>query len=188
MMIAAPKALIADPDALARNALREALTRQGATVVGQAADEDQLMNLVRRCKPNVVVMDERLPPRGAVAALDALLTALPSVQVVLLAASGEDDAGLIALDKGAAGYLSRDTQLAALARAVVRVRGRGRDLPLDGVPCDRAPSHAPHLDRRATPDQESADHARVGGLGSRRCRSVDGGDRTWSRPVAGRGT
>ena len=120
-MVAAPKALIADPDALARNALREALTLQGATVVGQAADEDQLMNLVRRCKPNVVVLDERLPPRGAVAALDALLTALPSVQVVLLAASGDDDAGLIALGKGAAGYLSRDTQLASLARAVVRV-------------------------------------------------------------------
>ena len=83
--MAAPKALIADPDALARNALREALAVQGATVVGQAADEAQLLNLVSRCKPDVVVMDERLPPRGALAALEALLLALPSVQVVLLA-------------------------------------------------------------------------------------------------------
>ena len=41
--------------------------------------------------------------------------------MVVLAASGEDEAGLLALEKGAAGYLSRDTELTSLAQAVVRV-------------------------------------------------------------------
>ncbi len=117
----APRALIADPDALARNALRGALAQAGVVVVGQAADAPQAINLVQRCRPDVVVMDAGLPPDGAMAALEAVVRASPGVQVVVLAASGEDEAGLLALEKGAAGYLSRDTELASLAQAVVRV-------------------------------------------------------------------
>jgi two-component system, NarL family, response regulator LiaR len=118
---AAPRALVAEGDGLARNALREALTEAGVCVVGQAADMPQVINLVRRCEPDVVVMDVGLPPDGGVAAVEAVLQASPETQVVVLGASGEDDVGLVALEKGAAGYLSRDTELASLGRAVMRV-------------------------------------------------------------------
>jgi two-component system, NarL family, response regulator LiaR len=118
---AGPRALVAEGDGLARNALREALTQAGVCVVGQAADIPQVVNLVRRCQPDVVVMDVGLPPDGGVAGVAAVLQASPESRVVLLGASGDDDAGLLALEKGAAGYLSRDTDLASLARAVVRV-------------------------------------------------------------------
>ena len=118
---AAPRALVAEGDGLARNALREALTEAGVCVVGQAGDMPQVINLVRRCQPDVVVMDVGLPPDGGVAAVGAVLQASPETRVVLLGASGEDDVGLVALEKGAAGYLSRDTELASLGRAVRRV-------------------------------------------------------------------
>jgi DNA-binding NarL/FixJ family response regulator len=118
---AAPRALVAEGDGLARNALREALTEAGVCVVGQATDLPQVINLVRRCLPDVVVMDVGLPPDGGVAAVEAVLQASPEAQVVLLGASDEDDAALVALEKGAAGYLSRDTELASLGRAVARV-------------------------------------------------------------------
>jgi two-component system, NarL family, response regulator LiaR len=118
---AAPRALVAEGDGLARNALRQALTDAGLCVVGQAADTPQLINLARRCHPDVIVMDVGLPPDGGVAAVGAVLRASSEAQVVLLGVSGEDDAGLVALERGAAGYLSRDTELASLGRAVVRV-------------------------------------------------------------------
>lgn len=113
--------LIADRDGLARNALRHALTEAGLAVVGQAADAPQAVNLVRRCHPKVVVMDAELPPNGGLAALEAVTVASLGTRVVLLATEDDEDAGVVALEKGAAGYLSRDLELAALARAVVRV-------------------------------------------------------------------
>jgi len=115
------RALVADSDGLARNALREALHEAGIAVVGQAADTSQVINLSGRCEPDVIVMDAGLPPKGGTAALDLVLPAAHGTPIVLLAASGDDDAGLAALAKGAAGYLSRDTELPALARAIERV-------------------------------------------------------------------
>ena len=117
----APSAIVAERDRLARNALREALTAEGMCVVGQAADTPQVLNLARRCQPDVIVMDTNLPPDGGLAALEAVLPASPGVNVVLLAGSGEDDAGLAALAKGAAGYLPGETTLSSLARAVAGV-------------------------------------------------------------------
>jgi len=89
--------------------------------VGQAADIPQVVNLVQRCLPDVVVMGVGLPPTGGIAAVEAVLKASPEARVVLLGATDDDDAALVALEKGAAGYLSRDTELACLGRAVARV-------------------------------------------------------------------
>lgn len=118
---AAARALVADGDELARNALREALTEAGVCVVGQAADLPQVVNLARRCRPDVVVMDATLSPDGGIDALKAVIAVTPEAQVVLLGPSAEDDAALVALSQGAAGYLSRDTKPRSVARAVQRV-------------------------------------------------------------------
>ena len=111
------RVLVADGDALARNALREALGAAGLSVVGQASDSPQAINLAARCLPDVVVMDAELPPSG-VETMQALARAAPGTSVVLLAIAGDDEAGLVALAQGAAGYLSRGTDLRGLARAV----------------------------------------------------------------------
>ena len=115
------RAVLADGDSLARNALRDALRRAGVTVVGQAADAPQAINLVSRCTPDVVVIDAVLPPGGAIAALRPAIAAHPDADVIVLAQSGEDDAGLGMLVQGAEGYLSRATELGGLARAIARV-------------------------------------------------------------------
>jgi two-component system, NarL family, response regulator LiaR len=112
------RVLVADDDVLARNALREALVAAGLSVVGQASDSPQAINLAARCLPDVVVMDAELPPSGAVETMGALVRAAPGTSVVLLAIAGDDEAGLVALAHGAAGYLSRGIDLRGLARAV----------------------------------------------------------------------
>src|SRR5215218_1982928 len=115
------RVLVADANGLARNSLRETLQRAGLSVVGQAGDIANAVSLTRRCTPDVIVMDSTLPPGGGIAALPVLMAASPRVRVVILAESGDDDSGLVALSRGAVGYLSRDIDLGALARAVARV-------------------------------------------------------------------
>jgi DNA-binding NarL/FixJ family response regulator len=110
--------LVADGDALARNALRDALTDAGMAVVGQAADAPMAVSLVTRCLPDVVLIDAALPPDGGVSAMEALGAAAPGARTILLARSDRDLAGLPALSHGAVGYLSRDIELSSLAHAI----------------------------------------------------------------------
>ena len=114
-------ALVADADSLARNALRTALGKAGVAVVAQAGDAAQAIHLAGRCRPEVILMDARLPCAAEGSALAQIVAGCPDVPVVLLAASGDDDAGIQALTLGAAGYLSRDTDPGSVARAVKRV-------------------------------------------------------------------
>ncbi len=113
--------VIGDADAPRRNALRATLHDKGLTVVGQAGDASQAVHVTTRCRPDVILIDADLPPAGGIAAMRQLSDAAPEAHVVLLASSGEDDAGLVALGEGAAGYLSRDLDGESLARAVGRV-------------------------------------------------------------------
>jgi NarL family two-component system response regulator LiaR len=112
------RVLIAYRDGLARNALRDALIDAGLAVVGQAADAPMAVSLVTRCLPDVVLLDAALPPDGGVAAMDALRTTAPEARAILLARSDHDHAGVLALARGASGYLSRDIDLGSLAHAI----------------------------------------------------------------------
>ena len=112
------RVLVADGDPLARNALRAALDGAGLSVVGQAEDASQAVNLVARCNPDVVLVDEGLPPDGGTATLDALVGTTPGIRVILLGSTEDHELGVAALASGAAGYLSRGTDLEALSRAV----------------------------------------------------------------------
>lgn len=110
--------LIADGDGLARRALRDALCMAGLTVVAQATDTAQAVALAGRFAPDVAVVDWDLDPKGGVAAMNAVTGAAPETRVVLLASNGRADGALLALTQGAAGFLPRDIELDALARAV----------------------------------------------------------------------
>jgi DNA-binding NarL/FixJ family response regulator len=109
--------LIADGDGLARNALRAALANGRLSVVGQAADAEQVLSLATRCEPDVVLLDAQLPPDGGLAAMQELATAVPDARTIILG-HADDDAGLRALSEGAAGYLSRGIDLESLANAI----------------------------------------------------------------------
>jgi two-component system, NarL family, response regulator LiaR len=112
------RVVVAAGDAVARDELRARLGETGLRVVGMAADVAEAIGLVTRCPPDVVLLDAALPPGGGVPALLALGTVAPNARVVLLATSGDDEAGVLALLQGAAGYLPRDIDPNALARAV----------------------------------------------------------------------
>lgn len=110
--------MVADSDGLARRALRDALRDAGLTVVGQAADTPQAVALATRCAPDVLVLDAELGPSGGVAAMNAVAEAAPDTRVVLLVPQPRAEGALQAATNGAVGYLPREIDLDALARAV----------------------------------------------------------------------
>jgi DNA-binding NarL/FixJ family response regulator len=118
---AAPQAtrvLIADGAALVRAALRILLEAGGRiTVVGEATTGEEAIAAARRIRPDVVVVDERLPGRDYLEVTSRIVSEL-EVAVLLLTASEGDERTFAALRAGANGLLLKDAEPAELVRAV----------------------------------------------------------------------
>jgi DNA-binding NarL/FixJ family response regulator len=109
-----PSAVLADPRSLARLAMREALAREGVAVVAEAADADAAVRAVRTQRPELCLVDARLP--GAIAAVQQSVAASPRTRVVVMLESSTDPLLVEALRAGAAGCLLKSTGPEALGR------------------------------------------------------------------------
>jgi DNA-binding NarL/FixJ family response regulator len=87
-------------------------------VVGSAADGDEAETVVDATRPDVVLMDLRMPRRDGVQATASIRSAHPSTQVVVLTTYAEDEQILSALRAGALGYLTKDAGRVQIAQAV----------------------------------------------------------------------
>lgn len=111
--------LLVDDDALVRSALRLILGGDPAiTVVGEAADGLEGVALVESSRPDVVLMDIRMPRLDGLAATERALALQPDLTVVVLTTFDTDDMVLSALRLGARGFLLKDTPPAELVAAV----------------------------------------------------------------------
>ena len=113
------RVVIADDQALFREGLRTLLsTRPEVEVVGEAANGDDVLSLVDRVQPDVVLMDLRMPVMDGIVATAQLRERWPSLPVLALT-TFDDDASLFgALRAGAAGYLLKDVSSETLISAV----------------------------------------------------------------------
>ena len=108
--------MLADPRPVARLAMRHALAREGVAVVGETADAAATTRAVRARRPDVCLLDARLP--GAIAAVRELAVSSPETRVVVLFESLADETLVEALRAGATGCLHKETGPEALGRAV----------------------------------------------------------------------
>jgi DNA-binding NarL/FixJ family response regulator len=117
------RVLLVDDDALVRSGLRIMLNgAEGVDVVGEAADGREVLGAVDRHRPDVVLMDIRMPQVDGIAAT-RLLRAQPSPpEVIVLTTFDADELVLRALRAGAAGFLLKDTPPAEIVRAIELVQ------------------------------------------------------------------
>jgi DNA-binding NarL/FixJ family response regulator len=111
--------VIADDQALFREGLRTLLsTRPDMEVVGEAANGEEAVAIVEELRPNVVLMDLRMPKVDGIQATARLRDRCPEIPVLVLT-TFDDDANLFgALRAGAAGYLLKDVSSETLVAAI----------------------------------------------------------------------
>lgn len=104
--------LIADDHSLFRDSLRSLLEAQGYEVVGEARNGREAVELAKRLRPEIVLMDLSMPEMDGLAATRVISAEWLEVKVVVLTAS-DDDAHLFeAIKSGAQGYLLKDLEAA----------------------------------------------------------------------------
>ena len=115
------RVLLADDQALIRGGLRLLLeSNDDITVVGEAADGIDAVALAKQHRPDVILMDIRMPASDGLAATRAIAEdpALADVRVIILTTFDLDEYVFEALRSGASGFLVKDTEPADLLRAV----------------------------------------------------------------------
>ncbi|HKI52498.1 MAG TPA: response regulator transcription factor [Anaerolineales bacterium] len=122
------KLLIADDHLIIRQGLRLILeTESEFEIVGEASDGAEALSLCKKLKPDVVLMDLRMPNMDGLTAIEKLRTEQPEVAVVILTTFNEDELMLRGLQAGARGYLLKDTGRSTLFDTI-RAAARGETL------------------------------------------------------------
>ncbi|MER5709663.1 response regulator transcription factor [Streptomyces sp. NPDC002122] len=119
----APRVVIADDQALVRTGFRMILAADGIDVVAEAADGDEAVSAVRRTRPDVVLMDIRMPGTDGLEATRRILAeATAPPRIVVLTTYDLDRYVYAALGAGASGFLLKDVTPEHLTAAVRLVR------------------------------------------------------------------
>jgi DNA-binding NarL/FixJ family response regulator len=116
--------VLADDQALVRTGFRAILdAREDLEVVAEAADGNEAVVAVAEHRPDVVLMDIRMPSQDGIAATRQIVQSGASARVIMLTTFDLDDLVVAALRAGASGFLLKDAQAAELVHAVRVVAG-----------------------------------------------------------------
>jgi len=147
--------LIADRQALLRDALRTLVEERGHQVVAEAANAPQAVELALRHEPSVVILDLDADRAATVAATRRISTELASTAVVILSSRADGDVLLEAVRSGARGFLTKD--LDGPTFCTMLERADAGDLAIAPHPHVRAAEDGTHgvLGHRSTPSVET---------------------------------
>ena len=116
----APRVMLVDDHPIWREALERDLVEAGYEVVGAFGDGETAVRVAPATRPDVVLMDLQLPGISGVEAAGAIVSADPSVRILMFSQSGEDADVLAAVKVGARGYLVKSARKHELLEAVER--------------------------------------------------------------------
>lgn len=114
------RVLVADDHAPTRDDVCRALTEGGLVVCAEASDAAHAVQLALETRPDICLLDVRMPGGGVAAAWE-IAARLPTTKVVMLTVSDEDGDLFRALRAGAVSYLTKDIDFATLPDALLEV-------------------------------------------------------------------
>lgn len=118
--------LIADDQELIRQSLQIVMeSKEGIRVMGVAGDGQQVLELVRRERPDVILMDIRMPKMDGVQCTKMIKKQWPNVKIIILTTFDDDEFVYNALKFGASGYLLKGVSMDDLVNAIHTVHNGG---------------------------------------------------------------
>lgn len=131
------RVLLVDDHEIVRVGLRTVLGHHGSIlVVGESATVADAIRQTEKLRPDVILMDVRLPDGSGIDACRDILASLPHIRVIFLTSYADDDSVLAAVLAGAQGYVLKEIDSGSLIGAIRTVAG-GRSI-LDPAVTDRA--------------------------------------------------
>ncbi len=122
------RVLIVDDHEVVREGLRTLIGKQkGMSIVGEAASAKEAIDTAARARPDVIIMDVRLPDGSGIEACRTIRETRPGTGVIMLTSYADDDALFASILAGAAGYLLKDARGNTVIEAVTAV-AEGRSL------------------------------------------------------------
>ena len=153
------RVMVVDDQALVREGLTTLLeTTPDIKLVAMAADGEEAVALCARHRPDVVLMDLRMPKLDGVEATRRIRAAQPDTEIVVLTTHADEASILDALQAGARGYLTKDAGIAEISRAVHAAAGHQALLDpvvqsrlIEAAGAGRRPAPPPNLPDELTP-------------------------------------
>ncbi|WP_252108935.1 MULTISPECIES: UvrY/SirA/GacA family response regulator transcription factor [unclassified Halomonas] len=119
--------LIADDHHLVRSSIAHLLNEErDITIAGEAVDGENAVTLCRQVKPDLVLMDIRMPGIGGLEATRRICRSMKNVRVLILTAYMEDSILRRMLEAGASGFLSKSANTQEMTKAIREVHSGGR--------------------------------------------------------------
>jgi len=125
------RVVLVDDQDLIRFGLKSVLAHADVEIVGEAASGREALELCRRLKPDLVVMDIEMPEMDGLAATREIKAELPTTSVLILTSHDEPEYLLEAVRAGAAGYVLKSNVFVRLTEAVGRVLSGENSLDSD---------------------------------------------------------
>lgn len=116
------RVLVADDQTLVREGLVSMLRLTvGVEVVGSAGDGAEAIRIAHEVRPDIVLMDLRMPRTDGVEATRRIVDSLPRTRVIVLTTYADDASVFSALQAGARGYMTKDASVDEIAKAIQTV-------------------------------------------------------------------
>ena len=109
--------LIVDDSSIMRRTIEKNLEDYELTIIGQASNGIEALEMVEREKPDVITLDITMPEMNGIECLEGIMKIHPEAKVMIITALSDKLTGLLALDKGARGFLYKPVNADDLARA-----------------------------------------------------------------------
>ncbi|MCX7841626.1 MAG: response regulator transcription factor [Clostridia bacterium] len=113
------KIAIADDQVLLREMLKMVLSSDNEfEIAGLAGDGEEILDICRRNKPDIVLLDIKMPFKDGFFALDSIKNEMPDIKVIMLTTFGDERNVLEAYKKGANGYVLKDIKPELLIKTI----------------------------------------------------------------------
>ena len=110
--------LVVDDSAFIRKLIRDILTSEGHSVVGEAENGIDAVALFHALRPDVTTLDIRMPGKDGLAVLAEIMTVAPTARVVMCSAAGEASKVIQSIRLGAKDFIVKPLQPGRLVEAV----------------------------------------------------------------------